>query len=300
MRPFRFGVLLGAVPDRRRWVEQLRLAESVGCSTVFCSDHFSDKPAPIPAVASALELTGLRVGTLVLANDFRNPVLVAKEAATLDLLSEGRFELGIGTGWLRDDYRRAGIRLDPPGVRVERLEEAIRIMKGLWGEEPVDFDGRHYSVHWEGRPKPHRPGGPPLLIGGGGRRMLTLAGRYADVVGLSLTLPGGTREELKNEIVATTEGRLAERVGWARASGRDVEFNVLVFAVRVTDRVRQAAAELGDPAGVLATPHYLVGTVESICEELQRRRELFGISYIVFQQEDLRTAAPVIERLAGT
>jgi probable F420-dependent oxidoreductase len=298
IRPFRFGALVGAAATRREWLDQVRLAEKVGCSTVFCSDHVSDKLGPIPALASAAEITHLKVGTLVLANDFRNPVLVAKDAATLDLLSEGRLELGLGTGWLADDYARAGIRLDPPGVRIDRFEEAIRIMKGLWRGR-VDFEGDHYSVHWEGMPRPYRPGGPTLLIGGGGPRMLRLAGREADIVGISLKLPEGSRDELRREIASVTAERLDARVGWAREAGRDPELNVVVFHLEVTGRVREAAARLGEPAAVMATPHYLVGTVDGICEELEERRRRWGISYIVISQDDLVAAAPVIERLAG-
>lgn len=304
VHPFRFGASIPAVSSRREWLDRLRMAEDVGCSTVFVTDHLSDKPAPIPALASAAELTTLRVGSLVLANDFRNPAILAKEAATIDLLSDGRLELGLGAGWLRSDYERAGIRFDPPAVRVDRLEESIAVLKGLWTGTPFRFEGRHHRLEWAGRPVPP-DGGPTLLVGGGGPRMLRLAGREADIVGISVKLDEGTRDQFSDEVSSVTDERLERRVAWIRDGAGDrfpgLELNVLVFGVRVGPDRRRLARELtGDAAAGLSTPHYLAGTVEQICEELRERRARFGISYVVLDGNDLEVAAPVVERLAGT
>ncbi|HUY63642.1 MAG TPA: TIGR03621 family F420-dependent LLM class oxidoreductase [Acidimicrobiales bacterium] len=192
MHPFRFAVQLSRTDDAASWRDQVRKVEDLGYSTVYLPDHFGDQFAPMVALAIAAEATTtLRVGTLVLGNDYRHPLVVAKEAATLDLLSEGRLELGIGAGWKRSDYEQSGIELDEPAVRVDRLEESIDVMKALWTGR-CDHAGSHYTVTGaEGAPLPHRAGGPLLLVGGGSRRVLSVAGRRADIVGLNPRLTEG-------------------------------------------------------------------------------------------------------------
>ena len=305
MRPFRFGVMATAVDDRRGWLDQVRRIEDSGASTVFLSDHFTDKPAPLPALAVAAEHSGLKMGTLVLGNDFRHPAVLAKEAATVDLLSEGRLELGIGTGWERSDYRGSGISLDPPGIQVDRLAEAVQVLRGLWGPGHFRFDGEHYTIDMEGLPRPVR--GPTLIIGGGGRRMLGLAGRRADVVGISageIT----DRDDLAEGITGAGD-IMDEKVGWIRRGAGDrfeeLEVNVLLFGAVVTPDRMAGAAQLierwgGTPEGILSSPHFLVGTVDQIAEDLRRRRERWRISYPVIQYRDLEDLAPVVSLLAGT
>ena len=306
MRPFRFGVMTRGVAERRDWLDQVARIEDSGASTVLVSDHFSDKPAPLPALATAAEHTSLRVGTLVLANDFRHPAVLAKEAATVDLLSEGRLELGVGTGWAADDYRASGITRQPPAVQVDRLEEAIAILRGAWAPGRFTFEGNHYSVDLEGLPKP-TGGGPALMVGGGGRRMLGLAGRTADIVGLS----AGEivdRSDLARAI--TNAGSvMGDKIEWIRAGAGErfdrLEINVLLFGVAIAADRRAGADRLarewgGTPDGVLASPHFLVGTADDIVQVLEERRRLWGLSYPVIPYASLDDMTPVISRLAGS
>lgn len=295
--------MVGRASDRREWLDQIRMAEDLGYSTVFISDHFSDKLAPLPALAMAAEHTSLKVGTFVLANDFRHPAVVAKEATTVDLLSEGRLELGVGTGWNENDYRASGIDKPPPRVQVDRFEEAIAVLTGLWGPEPLEFQGKHYQVHLDGQPKPS-PGGPTLLIGGGGRRMLGIAGRHADIAGISageIT----TREELRNKL--TRAGDLVDdKISWVRAGAGDrfddLELNILTFGTEVGDR-REGAHRLAEqwrttPEAILASPHFLAGSPDEIAEDLRERAERWRITYPVIQAENLEAFAPVISRFS--
>lgn len=302
MRSFRFGAMIGRADNRREWLDQIRMAEDLGYSTVFISDHFSDKLAPLPALAMAAEHTSLNVGTLVLANDFRHPAVVAKEAATVDLLSEGRLELGIGTGWNLNDYRAAGIDKPPPRIQVDRFEEAVVVLKGLWSPNPLDFEGDHYRVHSDGRPKP--ADGPTLLIGGGGRRMLGIAGRHADIVGISageIT----TREELRAKLTRAGE-LIDDKISWVRAGAgdrfEDLEINILTFGAEVGDRedgaARLAAQWGSSPRAILASPHFLVGSPDQIADDLRERAERWRITYPVIPGERLETFAPVVARLA--
>ncbi|WP_345400647.1 TIGR03621 family F420-dependent LLM class oxidoreductase [Nonomuraea salmonea] len=232
MRRFRFGAVIRQAESGRAWAEKARRLEGAGFDVLLVPDHLTgDRFAPIAALTAAACATGrLRVGTLVFANDFRHPAVLAKEAATLDVLSGGRLEVGIGTGWMAADYAGAGLRLEPPGVRVERLGEALTVLKGLWGDGPFSFDGRHYRVTGlDQRPKPVQRPRPPLVIGAGGARMLRLAAREADVVNLALrVLPDGSGPDVRDGGPAALENRLAvvkEAAGdryppawsWARA-----------------------------------------------------------------------------------
>jgi probable F420-dependent oxidoreductase len=305
MKRFRFGAMGGRAENRQQWLEQVRLAEDLGYSTILISDHFSDRLAPLPALAMAAAHTSLRLGTLVLANDFRHPAVLAKEAATVDLLSDGRLELGLGTGWEEGDYRASGIRRDPPGVQVDRLVEAISVLRGLWSPEEFHFDGDHYQIHLDGLPKP-KEGRPTLLIGGGGERMLALAGRDADIVGISAA-EIVDRGDLARGI--TTAGEVMdEKISWIRAGADarfdDLELNILLFGVEVGDRAEGAVALAdewgGTPEGILVSPHFLVGTSDEIAGDLEARRERWGISYPVVPFTAWRALAPVVERLTGT
>ncbi len=241
-------------------------------------DHFSDQFAPVPALMLAAEASGLRLVTGVLANDFRHPVVLAKEAATLDLLSDGRLELGIGAGWSRAEYQQAGMRLDRPNVRIERLAESIAIMRGLFGDGPVSFHGKHYQIEdLEGYPKPAQAPHPPILIGGGARRILGLAGREADIVGINVSLESG-EIDYKQLGPNRTAAATAEKLSWVRAAAgnrfRDLELNVLVTVAHVTNNrlgvADDVAAQFGiTPAEVLGAPQVLVGTTDQIREDLR-------------------------------
>jgi len=297
--------MVGKAADRAEWLGQVHVAEDLGYSTVFISDHFSDRLAPLPALAVAAEHSSMRVGTLVLANDFRHPAVLAKEAATVDLLSEGRLELGLGTGWAEGDYAAAGIDKPAPGTQVDRFAEAVQVLKGLWAPGRVDMDGEHYSIHMEGLPEPG-PGRPTLLIGAGARRMLGIAGREADIVGISageIT----SRDDLRQGIVRAGD-LVDEKVGWIRAAAGDrfesLELNILTFGIEVGDR--QAGAERlaetwgSTPEAILSSPHFLAGSAEEIVSDLIARRERWGINYPVIAAGRMEQFAPVVAELTGT
>jgi probable F420-dependent oxidoreductase len=295
--------------SRDAWRDLARKCEDMGYSTLYVPDHLDDQWAPMIACAVAAEATTtLRVGTLVLDNDFRHPVLAAREAATLDVVTGGRFEFGVGAGWLTADYDQSGIPMDRPGVRIARLAESLEIMRSLWQTGTATFDGEHYQVPGaKGFPAPVTPGGPPLVIGGGGRRVLTLAGRYADVVSIVPNLSAGY---IGPEVAA--EGvleRYHERVRWARdAAGDragDLELQCWTAAVQVVPNADEVVASLAPvfdltPEQLRAAPLALIGSAPEIAETLRKRREELGFSYIVVHEPEMDALAPVIAELAGT
>lgn len=308
-KPFRFGIQAGGPAEARRWSELARKAEDLGVSTLTVADHLDDQLGPIAALtAAACATTTLRVGALVFCNDYRHPVVLAKEAASIDVLSGGRLELGLGAGWMTTDYEQSGIRLDPPGERIDRMVEAITIITGLFGDGPVDHDGEHYRVTGlEGTPKPVQRPGPPLLIGGGGRRVLRIAARKADIIGINVNLAGGVIDASvgPDATLDATDQKLA----WTREAAGDrfddLELQVRVHIATVTDDRDALAAVMGpalglSPEAALASPHALAGTVDQIVEQLQERRDRWGISYIGLSAASLDEMAPVIARLAGT
>ncbi|MBW3664117.1 MAG: TIGR03621 family F420-dependent LLM class oxidoreductase [Actinobacteria bacterium] len=303
MKPFRFGVQVRNAESGDRWASLARKVEDLGYDTLVLPDHLSDQFAPFPAlVAAAAATERIRVGTLVIDNDFLHPALLARDAATVDVLTDGRLELGIGAGWMSSDYETSGIPFDPPGTRIDRLAEAVTILKGLFAGEPVSHSGHNYRIDGlEGRPAPVQRPHPPLLIGGGGRRILGIAGREADIVGINLNL-GGDRAGADASAEATDR-----RIEWVQEAAGDrfddLELQALVFAVIVTDDRDGAAAGIGqgfdlDAGTVLEVPHFLIGTVEQLADDLQRRRERWGISYYTLQG-GMSDFAPVLERLAG-
>ena len=307
-RRFRFGVQLSFAGTGGEWAAKARRVEELGYSTLCVPDHFDDQLAPIPAlVAAAAATSTLRVGTLVLDNDYRHPLLTAKEAATVDVVSGGRFELGMGAGWLRSDYEQSGIPCDPPAVRIDRLAEGIAVVKGLLAGGKFSFCGRHYTVtRHPGTPVPVQQPRPPLLVGGGGRRILSLAGREADIVSVNFDLSSGS---IGTQVGATaTAGATAEKVGWVRqAAGArfdDLELSYTAYLTMVTDDRQAVAGGLGvgfglDAEQVLAMPNFAIGTVGQIADELKRRRDELGFSYVVVGGECYEAMAPVVERLAG-
>jgi probable F420-dependent oxidoreductase len=306
---FRFGVQTSKAPSGDAWREKARKIEDLGYSTLFVPDHFDDQFTPTPALMAAAEATTtLRVGGMVFDNDYRHPLVFAKEAATMDVLSNGRYELGIGAGWMQTDYEAAGMTYDRPGVRIGRLEEALTIIKGLFGEGPLSFSGKHYTIkEHNGLPKPVQQPHPPILVGGGGKRVLSLAAREADIIGVNFNLaPGRVNAEVMNTGDATST---AEKIGWIRdAAGNrfdDLELNVTVFVAIVNDdqaaMVARVAPGFGmSPEEVLQSPHALIGSVGQIADALQERREKFGFSYIVFSGDGFEALAPVVKKLAGT
>ncbi len=240
MAAFRFALQASGAASPAAWRELARKVEDLGCSTLYVPDHLDDQWAPMLALVLAAEATTtLRVGTLVLDNDFRHPVVLAKEAATLDVVTGGRFEFGIGAGWMTTDYAQSGIPMDPPSVRVARLAESLEIMRAMWRGGSVTFAGAHYEVtEAVGAPAPVTPGGPPLVIGGGGRRILTLAGQYAQTVSIVPSLASG---HIGPEVAAeSVVDKYADRVQWAKqAAGSradELEFQCWTATVQVVPR----------------------------------------------------------------
>ena len=274
-------------------------------------DHLGDQLSPIPALVAAADATSmLRVGSLVFDNDFRHPVMLAKEAATLDVLSGRRLELGVGAGWMKPEYERAGIPFERASVRIARMEEAIRIVKVLFMDGPVDFAGRYYTVTGlEGFPKPVQRPHPPLHIGGGGQRLLSVAAREADIIGfLPRARPDGQGQDIRD----ATPQALEQKITWVRdAAGArfaDLELGILVAQVLTTEDREQAAHLIASTLArgfkvstdvILQAPYLLLGTVDQICEDLLARRERYGISYISVFEHSLEALAPAVARLAG-
>ncbi len=307
-KPFRFTVQAARPPTGTTWADLARRVEGLGYSALTVSDHFDDQYATTPALMAAADATTtLRIGSLTYGNDYRHPVVLAKEAATIDLLSGGRLEFGLGAGWMTTDYEEAGIALDRPGVRIARLAEALDVITGLWADEPCTVEGVHYQVRGlEGFPKPLQRPGPPILIGGGGRKVLTLAARRADIIGLNIALHAGRIDEQAGPS-ATHEATL-EKVEWIRTAAGprfdDIELQVRVHLAAVTDdRVGLAEAvgpALGlTPAEALVSPHALAGSVDEIVEQCVGRREAYGISCVGIGLDAMEALAPVVDRLSG-
>jgi len=309
MGGFRFALQASGAASPGAWRDLARKTEDLGYSTLYVPDHLDDQWAPMVAVTVAAEATTtLRVGTLVLDNDFRHPVVLAKEAATLDVVTGGRFEFGMGAGWLRTDYEQSGIPMDPPAVRVARLAESLAVMRALWRDGTATFEGEHYRVTGAlGTPVPVTPGGPPLVIGGGGRAILTLAGQYAQTVSVVPSLRAGY---VGPEVAAETVlERYTERIRWVRdAAGDragDIELQCWTATVQVVPNAEEALAALAPlfdltPEQLREAPVALIGTADAIVETLRKRREELGFSYIVVHEAEMDALAPVIAELAGT
>ena len=313
-RPFRFGLNTFGTESLAAWKDLAAKAEDQGYSTLTLADHTFSPLAPLASLALLAAFTSrIRIGTFVLGNDFWHPTILAREASTIDLLSEGRLELGIGTGWRKSDYTERGMPFDSPGVRIERLEESVRLLKQLFSGAPVTHAGKYYTTeNLVSKPMPVQGPHPPILIGGGAPRMLALAAREADIVSLNLktTSDGGL------DFSSLTAEATQQKVGWVREAAGErfeqLELNNPVLQVTVTESREAAAADflkgwgpLGEsvsPAQLLGSPHVLIGSVEQIVDDLQMRREQFGLSYITILggARNPDAFAPVVARLAGS
>ncbi len=309
MAAFRFALQASGAASPAAWRELSRKAEDLGYATLYVPDHLDDQWSPMLALLLAAEATTtLRVGTLVLDNDFRHPVVLAKEAATLDVMTGGRFEFGIGAGWMTTDYTQSGIPMDRPSVRVARLAESLEIMRAMWRTGTVTFAGEYYRVtDAVASPAPLTPGGPPLVIGGGGRRILTLAGRYAQTVSIVPSLAAG---HIGPEVAAeSVVDKYTDRVHWVKeaagARADELEFQCWTATVQVVPRADEVVATLAPlfgltPDQLRATPVALIGSENEIVETLRKRREELGFSYIVVHEAEMDALAGVIAELAGT
>jgi probable F420-dependent oxidoreductase len=311
VKPFRFGVQLSTGTTGREWAETARRMEALGYSVATMPDHFGGQLAPMPALQAVLDATTtLRAGALVFDNDYKHPAILAKELATMDVLSDGRVEIGLGAGWMISDYEQLGIVYDRPGVRVDRFAEGLAVLRGAMAPGPFDFDGEHYTITgYDGLPKPAQSPHPPILIGGGGKRVLTIAAREADIVGVNGTLDAGV---IGPEAIATmTAEAVASKVAIvaeaAAAAGRldHIEMNIRTFFVSVTDDRAGRIAAMAGMVGVAeemiaASPFALIGSTDEIVEDLVARRERYGFSYVIVGAEDIEAFAPVVAELAGT
>lgn len=303
MRPFRFGVQYMRAQSAAEWRDKARGAEATGYATLVIPDHFMWDVSVFPALQSAADVTTrLHVGSMVLCNDFRHPLVTARDAASVHFLSEGRFELGIGAGWSGPEYLQAGIPFDAAGVRIDRFEEGLDVIERAFSGQSFDYNGRYYRVKdYSGHP----PLRPPLVIGGGGPRMLGLAGRRADIVSITFKLDKGMDANTER----FDDALLARKIGWLRdgaaAHFDQIELCLMIFWGGVTDRPLDAVAEgaraMGcEPAQALDMPSFLFGSEQALEEKLQRLREQFGISYFVFSEfgVDLPSLAPLVGRLS--
>jgi probable F420-dependent oxidoreductase len=254
----------------------------------------------------------IRLGTFVLNNDLRHPAVVAQDLASIDVLSGGRLEIGIGAGWNIDEYRAAGLSYDRFAMRFARMTEAVAVLKGLLGDGAFSFSGSHYTIaEMDGRPKPLQKPHPPILIGSGGRTGLEFAARNADIVGLAPRLPRPGQPDVASLMLAAT----AEKVEWVRnAAGErfdQLELNTYgsIGPAHVTDDALTAARALAERLGgrygvevsaedVLDSPHVFIGSVQQLVDKCLMLRERFGISYFL-PLGDLTEFAPVVERLVG-
>jgi probable F420-dependent oxidoreductase len=305
VRPFRFAVYAFTAPSGEAWAAFARRAEELGYDTLLVPDHLSGQLSPIAALSAAAAVTSrLRIGPYVFANDFRHPLVMAREAATLDVLSGGRLELGLGAGWRRSDYRQLGYAYAEPGRRVDRLVEALGIVKRLLAGETVTHDGPHYRLE-RARIAPMPVQRPvPLHIGAGGPRMLRIAAREADIVGL---IPQFTRGGLPR-VTDATEGALARKVALLRLAAGD-RFSALELSVYCADAgmVGGGHSALGSVASALkralvapiGSPYLLYGTLGALRDRLERRREALGISHYAIPHHALESMAPLVEALAG-
>jgi len=305
--PFRFAVQVSNAASGASWRALARKTEDLGYSTLFMPDHLGEQWAPLIALTVAAEATTtLRVGTLVLDNDFRHPVILAKEAATLDLLSDGRLELGLGAGWMRDDYDQSGIAYDPPATRVARLAEAISIVKDLWDTGRCDHAGTHYTVAADGFPTPPSRPHPQLIVGGGSRTVLALAARQADIVGVNPRLTEGFYGP--EAIASAAPEYYDERVAWVREAAGDrfddLEIQSLTFVVQVVPNGRELIEQMAagfsmTPEQATETPAALIGSVDELIDTLERRRRRWSMNYWVVHEADMDAFAPVVAALAG-
>ncbi len=307
IRPFRFAITSSGAASGDEWRANARRIEELGYDTLLVTDHLTPQLAPVPAMAAALEATTrLRVGSYVFSNDYRNPLMLAKEIATLDVLSGGRVELGLGAGWHVRDYEMLGIPSDPPATRASRLMESVRLMDRLFAEDAVDASGRFYTVRGARLlPKPVQRPRPPLMIGAGGPRMLRFAARHADIIAINPQFTADGQPVVADLTRGSVERKLE---GLRRETGArlaQVELNIFIVDAGVTDAPRSlidavAIRMKGAAAQIVDSPFFLYGSAADLARQLLERRERFGISYIGLPAKAIEPFAAVVKELRGT
>jgi probable F420-dependent oxidoreductase len=316
--PFRFAVQATNAAGGREWRDTVRKVEDLGYSTLFLADHYlgpgpaqraartpRQDLAPIAAMAAAAACTdNLRIGCRVFCIDYHVPAVLAKEAATLDLLSDGRLEMGIGAGWSEVEYTAMGLDFDRPGRRIAKLAEVVSLIRAHWQGEELDYTGDFVQVHgYAGRPRPVQRPHPPIMIGGGGRRILSFAGREADIVSMS-SVPFVQRDAdgLDPQAVAQRRIGFVRAAAGARFERLDVESSP--YFTEITDEPETALAGIAKSTGISPRllrdhPNVLIGSPESVVELLRSRREALGVNYVTVQQSQIESFAPVVAVLRG-
>ena len=316
--PFRFAVQATNAAGGREWRDTVRKVEDLGYSTLFLADHYlgpgpaqraartpRQDLAPIAAMAAAAACSdNLRIGCRVFCIDYHVPAVLAKEAATLDLLSDGRLEMGIGAGWSEVEYTAMGLNFDRPGRRIAKLAEVVSLIKAHWQGEELDYSGDFVQVHgYAGRPRPVQRPHPPIMIGGGGQRILSFAGREADIVSMS-SVPFVQRDAdgLDPQTVAQRRIGFVRAAAGARFGRLDVESSP--YFTEITDHPAAALAAVAESTGISPDllrnhPNVLIGSPESIVELLCSRRETLGVNYVTVQQSQIESFAPVVAVLRG-
>jgi probable F420-dependent oxidoreductase len=316
--PFRFAVQATNAAGGREWRDTVRKVEDLGYSTLFLADHYlgpgpaqraaripRQDLAPIAAMASAAAHSEkLRIGCRVFCVDYHVPAVLAKEAATLDVLSDGRLELGVGAGWSEIEYDAMGLDFDRPGRRIAKLAEVVSVIKAHWQGEELDYSGEFVTVRgYAGRPRPVQRPHPPIMIGGGGQRVLSLAGHEADIVSIS-SVPFVARDADGLD----PQGVAQRRIGFVRAAAGErygsLDVESSPYFTEITDDPEGALAGVAKSTGIPADllrnhPNVLVGSAESVVELLCSRRETLGVNYVTVQQSQIESFAPVVAQLHG-
>ena len=320
--PFKFAVRFSQLDPGKNLPERSQRLEDLGYYAIHISDHVvgpgevvesTGHPpaywAAVPVMMALVDATKrIHVGARVLCVDYHHPVVLAKEMATIDLLSDGRLEIGLGAGWLGREYDAIGTTFEPAHIRIQRLGETVALMKALFEEGAVSFHGRYFHVEgFEGAPKPKQTPWPPFAIGGGSPKVLGLAAQQADIVSLNYDNRSGKLGA--DGIRRSTAEATLRKIEWVRAAAGvrfdEIQLETSANFVDVTDRPMDTAQRLGDQFGLtagdmMAHPHVLIGSIDGICEELARRREIYGIAYVTIGEDAATALAPVVERLTGT
>jgi probable F420-dependent oxidoreductase len=290
-RPFRFGVVAAYATSHTTWISTARRAEELGYATLLMPDRTTiGSFAPFPALAVAAEATKvLRVGSYVFCNEYRHPVILARDAATLDLLSEGRFELGLGAGVGPYEARQMGIPFADAGVRVGHLKEALELIKQLFTEETVNFQGKYYTVtEMKGNIPPAQKPHMPILVAGAGERMLKLAAREADIIAI------GFRRTAQG--LDPTDATIEQKIAWIKeAAGErfaELELSQTRYDLEISDS-KAAVSNQGPPI-----PKGQASADEAVAQLLEQR-EHYGFSYIQVFEGQMENFAPIVAKLAG-
>ena len=318
-KPFRFSWQSFAADSPKEWTNRAKKAEGSGYSAFHLADHYIgpgsaleeaahpvQNLAAVPAIMSAADSTNtIKVGCRVFCTSYRPAAVLAKEAMTIDFLSEGRLELGLGAGWVKSEYEAMGITYDSPGKRIDRLEETLGIIKAHMKAEQLDFEGKQATAkNYQGLPAAFN-NHVPIMIGGGAPRILGLAGKEADIVSVNYNNSAGNLAGSRE--TDTAEGTM-QKINWIKDGAgerfNELELEIGAYLTIITDNQKETVESMTEMMGMtvdqlLSFPHALIGSTDYICEELEKRRELYGISYISFSDNSAEAAIPIVEKLSG-